>query len=286
MFKFQNISKSFKTDFWAPPMEVLKDVSFSVPSGKIVGFLGANGAGKTTSLKILMNFVPKNKGEVIFSKELGTSKKEIFSQLGYLPERPYFYPHLTGRDFLLYMGRLSGQKRRRLNSLIYEWGEKLSIGYAFDRKIKAYSKGMLQRLGFVSALIHDPKLIVLDEPLAGLDPVGRKEFKDTIVNLNKSGVTVFFSSHIVSDVEAICEKVVLLEAGKCVYEGNIDSLIEGHVRPNYCVQILQDGKIVNQVIPIDQKDRVIKDLVNNGAKIIDLHRDKPTLEEIVYKLET
>lgn len=285
MLKFESVYKSFKTDFWSPNITVLEDLSFNVPKGKIVGFLGANGAGKTTSLKILMNFVPLNSGRVSFSSELGSSRSEIFSNLGYLPERPYFYPHLTGRDFLYYMGRLSGRPMSSLKEQAKKWGEVLSIGYAYDRKIKTYSKGMLQRLGFVSALIHQPQLIILDEPLAGLDPVGRKEFKDTIVNLNKEGVTIFFSSHIVSDVEAICEKVVLLEGGKCVYEGNIDSLIDEHVKPNYFVKYIGESKVVEEVVSIEEKDSKIQKLISDGVNIVEVQRDKPTLEEIVYRLE-
>ena len=225
MISFEHITKTFKPDFWAKGFMALDHVNFSIPEGKIVGFLGANGAGKTTSLKILMGFIRATKGKVHFSEKLGKTKREILSQIGYMPERPYFYPHLTGSEFIHYLAHLCDVKNSDLKNRKKYWGEALKIDFAFERKIRSYSKGMLQRLGFLVSLIHDPKIIIMDEPLSGLDPIGRKEFKDAIIKVNKEGKTVFFSSHIVPDVEEVCETVIFLEKGKRIYEGSIDDLI-------------------------------------------------------------
>jgi ABC-2 type transport system ATP-binding protein len=211
MITFNNITKSFKTDFWAKPFKALDCVSFTIREGELTGFLGANGAGKTTSIKIMMKFIWQNAGEVIYSNKLGINQMEIFSNLGFVPERPYFYPHLTGREFLSFAGELCKVTRNDLKTAIDKWGEQFQIAHAIDRKVRGYSKGMLQRLGIISSLIHNPKIIILDEPLSGLDPVGRKEIKDALLDLNKQGKTIFFSSHIVSDVEEISIKVLVVE---------------------------------------------------------------------------
>lgn len=194
MIEFCEISKVFNTDLLKKKFQALNNVSFSIPENKIIGFLGANGAGKTTSIKIGMDFIRPTSGTIKYGKSLGGSKKEAFKNIGYLPERPYFYPHLTGRDFCKYLSQLSNVKRTTFNERIDKWAPIFKIDYALDRYINNYSKGMLQRIGFLATIIHNPKLIILDEPLSGLDPIGRKELKDVIVNLYKDGKTVFFSS--------------------------------------------------------------------------------------------
>ena len=147
MLKFSSVTKVFKSDFLKKPVVAVDDLSFNVDEGSIVGFLGANGAGKTTSLKIAMDFTRSTKGEVSF-EGLGKNKSEIFSNIGFLPERPYFYPHLTGRAFCHYMGKLVDMKKSEIEEQIVRWAPKLRIDFALDREIKTYSKGMLQRIGF------------------------------------------------------------------------------------------------------------------------------------------
>ncbi|MBT3583321.1 MAG: ABC transporter ATP-binding protein [Halobacteriovoraceae bacterium] len=299
MFEIQNISKTFQVDFWSKRFAALDSVSFKVRPGEIVGFLGANGAGKTTLLKIIMGFIKSDAGSVQFDPSLGKNQREIFSNLGYLPERPYFYPHLSGRDFLSYMGQLNNVVGAELAQQINKWAKVFSVDHALDRKVRGYSKGMLQRLGFASALLHDPKIIILDEPLSGLDPRGRKELKDVLKSLHAQGKTIFFSSHIVSDVEEICQSVVVLEGGKLLFEGSISNIIQEHIKPNYLLttdyqgsvdlafssEKLPDGQTVMEVTP-ENKEKLINEIIKCGGSISGLSYLKPTLEEIVYNIRS
>lgn len=288
MIDLIEVTKSFPTDFWNKPFLALDKVSFSIPSNKIVGFLGANGAGKTTSIKVIMNFINPTSGKVKFSEAFeGKDHRSILSEIGFVPERPYFYANLTGREFLHYMGSLNKMPKAQINTQIERWSTRLKIDFALDRKIQNYSKGMLQRLGFSAALIHDPKLVILDEPVSGLDPIGRKEIKDSIVEIYKEGKTVFFSSHIVPDVEEICHSVIFLEKGKLVYQGSIDELILKHANSDFTFQYFNAGetKLSKLRIPFNEKDEKLKSILASGASLISLQQEKITLEEIFYKVK-
>lgn len=285
MIEFRNITKKFKNNFWDKYFTALDNVTFQIKSGDLVGFLGANGAGKTTLIKILMDFSRQTGGEVRFDNIMGKNLNEIKSSIGYLPERPYLYPHLTGREFLLYVGKLNSIDSTNLEKVITYWSEKMQISHALEKVTKEYSKGMLQRLGFVSCLIHNPKLLVLDEPLSGLDPIGRRDLKKIMVELNKSGVTIFFSSHIVSDVEEICNKVIFIEKGKLVYEGNIDTLLMRYANDFYTVKTLKDGKIETSHLNSEDKNNYLKQMLSEGTEIIEIEKEKINLEEIIYKIK-
>jgi ABC-2 type transport system ATP-binding protein len=285
MIEFVNITKKFQTNFWEKPFLSLDDVSFKINSGDLVGFLGANGAGKTTLIKILMDFSRQTSGEVKFDKLLGSTTEQIKSNIGYLPERAYLYQHLSGREFLEYAGKLNAISIDELRALIKKWSEKMQIDYALDRLIRGYSKGMQQRVGFISALMHKPKFLVLDEPLSGLDPLGRKEFKSILKELNNEGITIFFSSHIVSDVEEICNKVVFIEKGKLIYDGSIDELIIKNSNDEYQVKYLKDNSIYIIKVNEHNKNQVISDLITNNLSILELEKSKPRLEEIIYKIK-
>ena len=285
MIEFVNISKKFQNHFWEKNVLALDNVSFQIHQGDLVGFLGANGAGKTTLIKILMDFSRQTSGELKFSSALGNNSLEIKSQIGYLPERAYLYQHLTGREFLEYTGAINSIPRLQLKDLIKKWSEKIMLDHALDRQIRGYSKGMQQRLGFISALIHSPKFLVLDEPLSGLDPVGRRDFKSILKELNEEGKTIFFSSHIVSDVEEICNKVIFIEKGKLLYDGDIDSLIIQHSSDQYRMKFIRNSSI--ETINFEEKDKnkIITQFLQENINILEIEKDKPTLEEIIYKIK-
>lgn len=282
MLRFNNVSKKFNSDILSRSTWALKNVSFEIQPSTVVGFLGANGAGKTTCLKIAMGFIPATSGEVEF-QGLGKTRKEIFSKVGFLPERPYFYPNLTGREFCSYMATLSGMDSQLYKESLKYWAPKLGIEFALDRKIEKYSKGMLQRMGMLSSLVHDPELIILDEPLSGVDPIGRKELKDIIWELKNKGKTVFFSSHIVSDVEEICEKVVFLKDGEVHYQGQVDLIINQNIRPYAYIKVLEGDQIKTHKVSNEDKNVFLKSLLEQNKEIISVDRSKPTLEEIFYK---
>ncbi|MBF0361421.1 MAG: ABC transporter ATP-binding protein [Oligoflexia bacterium] len=287
MINFIEISKKFKTDFWSKSFYALNGVAFKVSEGEITGFLGANGAGKTTLIKILMGFIFATSGSIEFDEKLGKNRREIFSKIGLLPERPYFYPYLTGREFVYYLGSLNDVKKSDLEERLIYWSKRMGIVDALDRKLKTYSKGMLQRLGLITTIIHEPKLVILDEPLSGLDPIGRKELKDAIVEINKKGSTVFFSSHIVPDVEEICKNVVFLEKGKLLYNGPIDDIIEKNVKPSYIIKYFNGTEVVRVEVQNKDKEKLIQDLlVDSNNKILTVEKFKVSLEEIFYKIRT
>ncbi len=285
MIEFVNISKKFQNHFWEKSFLALNDVSFKIRKGDLIGFLGANGAGKTTLIKILMDFSRQDDGQVKFDKELGLTPTEIKGNIGYLPERAYLYQHLTGREFLKYVGSLNAIPKNEINKLIKLWSEKIQIDHAIDRQIRGYSKGMQQRLGFISALMHKPKFLVLDEPLSGLDPIGRKEFKSIMKELNNEGITIIFSSHIVSDVEEICNKVVFIEKGKLIYEGSIDSLILKHSNDQYVAKYYVGDQLESVRFSENEKKSKLSEMINNNINLIELEKEKPKLEEIIYKIK-
>ncbi len=285
MITFNHVSKKFKYHFWDKEYLALDDISFHIKEGDLVGFLGANGAGKTTLIKILMDFSRQDSGVVNFSKSLGHDLLTIKAAIGYLPERAYLYPHLTGREFLQFMGEISEINKTEVAKSIDYWADKMQLSYAIDRRIKSYSKGMQQRLGFVSALMHSPKFLVLDEPLSGLDPVGRRDFKKILKQLNNDGVTIFFSSHIVSDVEEICNKVVFIEKGKLIYEGSIDHLLVEHSNDLYLFKYILDGKLIINHVRENDKNQELERLISLKANILEVEKEKPNLEEIIYKIK-
>lgn len=302
MLIFEDITKIFKPDFMAQPFRALDKVTFQIPSGSMVGFLGANGAGKTTSLKIIMDFIRPTEGRVKFAPELGLTTIDVFRRIGFLPERPYFYPNLTGREFLEYLGKLSELSPSMIRQQIKTWAPRFKIEAALDRQLKTYSKGMLQRIGFLSTVLHDPEFIILDEPLSGLDPIGRKELKDVIVDVHRSGKTVFFSSHIVSDIEEICDRVVFLKDGTLAYDGTVESLILGAQNSSYTIKYRTptDHQLISPVlkkesistglhslvVTVPQKDKVLQELMANSYDVTGVELIKPSLEEIFYNIRS
>lgn len=221
----KGLTKSFRVGHLrGRKRQALVDLTLDVPEGEIFGYLGPNGSGKTTTLKLLMGLVRPDAGT---ARILGQSFQEHGwrARTGYLPENPYLYDYLTAREYIDYAGRLFGlgrtERRRRAEDLIALVG----LTYAADWPLRRYSKGMLQRVGLAQALVNDPELIFLDEPMSGLDPIGRRLVRDIIIDLRHRGRTVFFSTHILSDAEALCDRVALLRAGRLVQVGRLDEIL-------------------------------------------------------------
>ena len=224
-----NLAKTYRQGFFMRRVEAVKGVSFTVERGEIFGFLGPNGAGKTTTIKMLTGLIRPTRGRAtIFGHEIPSP--EAMKRVGFLPENPYVYPYLTPREFVEMCGRLSGLKGKALRSRAMQCLERVGIAYAADRQVRRLSKGMLQRTGLAAALVADPELLMLDEPMSGLDPVGRKEVRDLILDERRNGRTIFFSTHILSDVETLCDRVVILRKGEVVVSGVMRELLRGDVR--------------------------------------------------------
>jgi len=227
--RIDNLTKTFHIGFFRRKVQALRGVSFHVNKGEIFGLLGPNGAGKTTTLKIMMGHIFPDSGTVqLLGKDGGTpaSRKRI----GYLPENAYFHEYLTPEELLKFYGELYGMARSDIRRRADELIHKVGLAEAARRPLRKFSKGMLQRIGLAQALLPDPDLLVLDEPMSGLDPIGRRFVADLISDLHKEGKTILFSSHILSDVERLCGRVVMLNRGIRVHEGSLAELLQGDDR--------------------------------------------------------
>jgi ABC-2 type transport system ATP-binding protein len=218
IIKVGGIQKSFQPDFYKKPTQVLKDISFTIPQGKFVGLIGPNGAGKTTTIKCLLQFIFPDKGTIQFGDNL--SFLEFKKQIGYLPERPFFQEFLTGSEFLKLHWDLSGTKKDSFAHRAAEVLEQVKLTHAKDKKLKDYSKGMLQRIGIAQSLIAFPQFLILDEPMSGLDPDGRILIKDILKDLKKTNITVLMSSHLLEDIDELCEELIVIQKGECFYNGS------------------------------------------------------------------
>lgn len=226
--ELEKVYKSYKLGFIPKKKQVLKGVSFYVNEGEIFGYLGPNGAGKTTTIKCILNLIFPDAGRItIFGED--SLKPKARQRVGFLPENPYFYDYLTGREFLAFYADLLGIHGRVKEEKIGYLLKLVGMERAADLQLRKYSRGMLQRIGLAQALLNDPVLVVLDEPMGGLDPIGRKEFRDIIVNLKKEGKTVFLSSHILQDIEMICDRVAIILAGEIINQGYLGDLISEKV---------------------------------------------------------
>jgi ABC-2 type transport system ATP-binding protein len=225
----RDIVKDFRPGFGIRKKRVLHGIGFSVARGEIFGFVGPNGAGKTTTLKILLGLIHATSGEASILGH-GVNETAFRRQIGFLPENPYFFDFLTGREILAFYARLSGvpgsQRDRRVGDLL----ERVGLAHAADARLRTYSKGMLQRIGIAQSLVHDPQVVFLDEPMSGLDPIGRKEIRDLIVRLHGEGKTIFMNTHILTDVEMLCDRVAIIVKGRIRYEGRTEDFLEGDDR--------------------------------------------------------
>jgi ABC-2 type transport system ATP-binding protein len=226
---FENLHVSVKANFWTRPLDILRGVSFEVQEGEIFGFLGPNGAGKTTTIKTLLGLITPDKGE---AKILGQNARhtEARRHLGFMPERAYYPAQLSAREMVSAHAALAGVASKDVTSKTQAVLKRVGLLHAADRRSGGYSKGMLQRLGFAQALVGEPKVVVLDEPLSGLDPVGRRALREIMVSLRDQGKTVFFSTHILPDVESVCDRVAILVGGQVRQIGPLESLLEDRTK--------------------------------------------------------
>ncbi len=218
------LCKDYRVGFWRRRRRVLHDLDLAVEAGQTFGYLGPNGAGKTTTLKILVGLVRPTAGRVwLQGQEIGPAA--VRASVGFLPENPSFYDYLTGEEFLAFGARLAGLARQEAREQIPALLALVGLADSGRVQLRKYSKGMLQRIGLAQALLGNPRLVILDEPMSGLDPIGRKEVRDIILRLRGEGRTVFFSSHIIPDVEMICDRVGILVGGRLVRVGRLDELL-------------------------------------------------------------
>lgn len=295
MIFIEDVSKSFKTDLLKGPKKVLDRVSFEIQKGSITGFLGANGAGKSTIIKLIMGFISLDQGKINFDESLGKSRESIYSKIGFLPERPYFYPHLTGQEFLTYLGSLNEVSRPIFLKMVEEYSFRLDLKDHLNKKINYYSKGMMQRLGLISCLVHNPLVLILDEPLSGVDPIGRREIKEILLEQNDHGKTIFFSSHILSEVEEMCDRVVVLDSGILKFQGNKKDLLPKKgsfivkfsgkiekINPIYVLDIKNRGEHIIIETPEETLSDFLNEIIVQKSTLHSINRKNSTMDEAVY----
>src|SRR5438445_1148248 len=237
--EIDNLTKDYETGFLRKrKVRALDALSLTVESGQIFGFLGANGAGKTTTLKLLMRLIYPTSGTArINGRDI--DDVSMHALIGYLPENPYFYDYLTAREFLTYCAELFGQDRAESELRTEELLTRVNLEKkSWDRQLRKFSKGMLQRVGLAQALVNNPEVVFLDEPMSGLDPVGRREVRDLISSLRTQGKTVFMCSHILSDIEVLCDTVAILQRGKLAHAGSLDEL---RARESALIEVIVSG---------------------------------------------
>jgi ABC-2 type transport system ATP-binding protein len=301
--EINNLTKDYEVGFWRKrKVRALDRLSLIVNRGEIFGFLGANGAGKTTTLKLLMGLIFPTGGT---ARILGHDISEIsmHNQIGYLPENPYFYDYLSAREFLGYCGELFGYGQTDRNKRAADLLSRVRLEEKkWDIQLRKFSKGMLQRVGLAQALINDPQVVFLDEPMSGLDPVGRREVRDLIAGLRQEGQTVFMCSHILSDIEVLCDRVAILKRGQLAQVGNLDELRQRAGDRNH-VEIVATGSDADtlrfhlpegdhyqltstasglriEVRDETDVDEVITALRRTGGKLVSVQPVRQSLEEL------
>jgi len=222
--EIRHLVKDFKTSFKRQPLRAVDDVSIRIMPGEVYGLIGPNGSGKSTAMKALLGLVAPTSGDcAIFGKD--SLKVDSRNEVGFLPENPYFYKHLSGKETLEFYGKLCGIRGATLKDRVAELLDLVDLADASHRRIGGYSKGMLQRIGLAQALIQKPRLVILDEPTAGVDPIGSREIRDLIFKLREQGITVFLCSHLLEQVQEVCDHVGIIFRGKMVKEGRLEDLI-------------------------------------------------------------
>ena len=299
----ENLTKDYQVGFWRKrPYRALDRLSLDVQPGEIFGFLGPNGAGKTTTLKLLMQLIFPTSGRAeILGRPVGDVAAR--QRIGYLPENPYFYDYLTAEELLQYFGHLFGYSSSDARARAARLLDRVGIGPERRRQqLRKYSKGMIQRVGIAQALLNDPEVIFLDEPMSGLDPLGRREVRSLILELRDQGRTVFFSSHILADAEALCSRVAVVAGGRLAATGRLSDmlafeirgweLVMADLRPEVLASLA--GQLQKSIeispqryaleLPLEvPPERILADLTATGAKLVSLNPLRDTLEDFFVR---
>ncbi|MEE2808731.1 MAG: ABC transporter ATP-binding protein [Verrucomicrobiota bacterium] len=271
--QINNLTKIFPVPFRKEKVVAVDNLSLNVEAGEVYGLIGPNGSGKSTTMKVLLGLISATSGS---SAVFGLSSSETASRgsVGFLPENPYFYKYLTGAETLSFYGKLCGLSRRKIKERTSELLSLVDLENARDRRLGGYSKGMLQRIGLAQALVGDPRLVVLDEPTAGVDPAGSRKIRDLVIELKQRGISVILSSHLLEQVQEVCDRVGIIFEGKLVKEGRLEELIEIE---NQTEIILEDAdpKILEQI------NNLVR--VSEETKLLRSGKPKTTLERLFLK---
>ena len=304
--EIENLTKDYEVGFWKKKkVRALDSLTLNVEGGQIFGFLGGNGAGKTTTIKILMSLIFPSEGKArILGEDISNVK--MHARIGYCPENPYFYDYLTASELMNYFGELFGldaaKRKRKTEELLTKVGLEEKD---WNKQLRKFSKGMLQRVGLAQCLINEPEIVFLDEPMSGLDPIGRREIRELIAELRTQGTTVFMSTHILSDIEALCDNVAILRGGKLAATGKLDDLLtqsgeqqsfEINVKGVSGKNLASDVSLISgasisakpnganiQVLDETDIDKILQITREKGGKLVSVQPVKQSLEELFVK---
>ena len=292
-----HLGKTFRVGFWGTKVQAVRDVSLTLKRGESLGYLGPNGCGKTTSIKCILSLIQPTSGKIrLFGADPGDASAR--ARVGYLPEAPYFYDYLKPTEVLDYVGKLYGldaaTRKKRIPMLL----DRLGLSHALNRELRGFSKGMLQRVGIAQSLLSDPDLLIYDEPLSGLDPIGRKEVRELMAELRSEGKSLFFSSHVLTDIETLCDAVCILDRGEVVAQGRLADLLRMDklesealidASPEAQAKLLalagvermeQTGHVLRLRLPTDAVPALTAAIVEAGATLRELSQRRESLEEL------
>jgi ABC-2 type transport system ATP-binding protein len=292
-----HLGKTFRVGFWGTKVQAVKDVSLTLKRGESLGYLGPNGCGKTTSIKCILSLIQPTTGKIrLFGAD--PSDASARARVGYLPEAPYFYDYLKPTEVLDYVGKLYGldaaTRKKRIPMLL----DRLGLSHALNRELRGFSKGMLQRVGIAQSLLSDPDLLIYDEPLSGLDPIGRKEVRELMAELRREGKSLFFSSHVLTDIETLCDSVCILDRGEVVAQGRLSELLRTDklesealidASPEAQAKLLalagvqlmeQTGDVLRLRLPTDAVPALTAAIVESHATLRELSQRRESLEEL------
>lgn len=273
----EHLTKVFKTGFTKRPLLAVRDLSFTVKQGEVYGLIGPNGCGKSTTMKAILGLVRATQGKArVFGRE--STRVASRQDVGFLPENPYFYKHLSGRETMHFYGKLCGMRGKELKDRAEEVLAIAGLTSAAERRVGGYSKGMLQRVGLAQALIQRPRLLILDEPTAGVDPVGSRRIRDLILDLKRNGITILVTSHLLEQIQEVCDRVGIMSNGRMVREGPLQELITVETQTQMLIENASPELLAELRRLVESK--------GDGAKVVSVGRPNTTLEKLFLESTT